>query len=80
MDMDKLVTGYQSSHLMILLGAAVFLAIFYWQRFNSWTLKEISDFDDANLSPPRYFTKWSGFLMYAAIYVCIVEITYLLLI
>jgi hypothetical protein len=80
MYMEKLFPGFDTTHLMILLGAAVFLAIFYWQRFNSWTLKEISDFDNANLSPPRYFTKWSSFLMYAATYVCIVEIANLLLI
>jgi hypothetical protein len=55
---------------------AIAIALFYWNRFNSWTEKEARY---GKARPPRQFTTWARFVTYAAIYTLSMEVIYLLL-
>jgi hypothetical protein len=54
----------------------VAIALFYWNRYNSWTDKEAKY---GKARPPRQFTTWARFTTYAVLYTLSMEIVYLLL-
>ncbi|MBT8340809.1 MAG: PilZ domain-containing protein [Desulfatitalea sp.] len=55
---------------------AIAIALFYWNRFNSWTEKEARY---GKTRPPRQFTTWARFVTYATIYTLSMVGIYLLL-
>jgi PilZ domain len=54
----------------------VAIALFYWNRYNSWTDKEAKY---GKARPPRQFTTWARFMTYAVLYTLSMEIVYLVL-
>jgi PilZ domain len=67
------ISGLVSVETLI---GVVAIALFYWNRFNSWTDKEAKY---GKARPPRQFTTWARFMTYAVLYTLSMEFVYLLL-
>lgn len=67
------VSGLVSLEAMI---GVIAIALFYWNRFNSWTETEAKY---GKARPPRQFTTWARFVTYATLYTLSMELIYLLL-
>jgi hypothetical protein len=55
---------------------AIFIFIYSWSRFNTWTGKEEYEYED----PPRHYTTWSRFISYSFFYTITIELFYIIIV
>ena len=69
------ISEYTPKSAYVVFGA-LFIALFAWMRFNTWTDKNISKYSYS----PRNFTTWIRFIRSALLYTLITEIFFILLV
>ena len=74
--LQAFVTNISSMISIESLIGVIAVALFYGNRFNSWTAKEAKY---GKALPPRQFTTWARFVTYATLYTLTIEALYLLL-